>query len=107
MKAIDLGRESGPLSAPVGKPEKAKYYPTLYIDSAPGEIDLPTEGEMTVRFKVCSKTVSERDGEKTSSVSVEIQKIIDVEADEEDQKSERKSAEDTLDKYAEEESEKD
>lgn len=101
MKAIDLGRKS---EGPLGLPEKPseKYYPSLYVDGDKELADLPECGTMTVYFKVNSRTTSERDGKTTSSISLEIQQILDVESDE-DETSERKSTEATLDKYAEEE----
>jgi hypothetical protein len=57
---------------------------------------------MLVRFCTTSRSVNERDGKKTSSVSLEIQKILNVEADPE----EKEEPGDLLDKYMEEETSK-
>jgi hypothetical protein len=110
MDTIDLGRESGGGSIPApttSSESKEKYYPSLYIDLDNDELDdIPECGTMTVYFRRTSKTVREQNGKETASVSLEIQKILDVEEDEEEEKSDRKKTEDTLDKYAAEEASK-
>jgi len=99
MDTIDLGRKSeGGLAVPVDP--SPKHYPTLYIDL---DADIPECGTMEVYFRTTSKTVIDRDGERTVSVCLEIQKILDIEDDEteaDENKSDRKKAGDVLDKYA-------
>jgi hypothetical protein len=108
MDTIDLGRKSGGgPSIPVDP--TPKHYPTLYIDLDADVLgDIPECGTMEVYFRTVSKTVTDRDGEKTVSVSLEIQKILDIEEDEEEEPAnDRKKAEKALDSYANDESEKD
>jgi hypothetical protein len=58
---------------------------------------LPEEGELTVRYKVVSKSTNERDGKKSCTLTLEVREIVEVEREEE----EDDSAESALDKLAE------
>jgi hypothetical protein len=57
------------------KPEKTKIdYPSFYCDGAPKELyDVAEEGTALVKYRVTNRTESERDGEKSYSVTIEIQ----------------------------------
>lgn len=111
MKPIDLGKKwDGPMALPEapGKDEESKvHYPCLYVDTKEGSdlADLPDEGTMTVRYKIVSRTLSEREGKKSASLSIDVQKILDVEG--EKSKSDDKSAGEELDKLAESEKNRD
>lgn len=103
MKTIDLGRtmSKGELMPAPTSPSEP-YYPTLYIDSDGDKLaDLPECGTMTIYFERQSVTKTDRDGKQSVSVSLEVQQILNVKADEDDDKKDsRKSRENTLDKYA-------
>lgn len=71
---------SEPTSVVASKKSKT-YYPSLYIDGSAALKGLPESGTMTVAFKRCSQTVSERDGKTSCSVSLDITKILDIEPD--------------------------
>lgn len=82
--SIDLGKTmDGPLEpATAADSQKSKtYYPSLYIDGSAALKGLPESGTMTVAFKRCSQTVSERDGKTSCSVSLDITKILEIEPD--------------------------
>jgi hypothetical protein len=85
---IDLGRKSGLAPAEPFKPSE-KHYPTIYLDDVAGEIDLPDDGVMTVRFHKTSETTTDREGVKTQCACLEIREIVKVkgEAPKEDDKS--------------------
>lgn len=85
MKTIDLGREEPDWSKSVPSPvsetkeedlPKRTVYPSLYIDGAPkGLGEIPEEGVALVRYRIRSKTVNtrERDGERKTDASAEIE----------------------------------
>jgi len=97
---IDLGRtyNSEPMTEKVDK--KEKHYPSLYISDVEDKelAALPYEGTMTVRFCKTSSQVNDREGKKSVSMTLDIKAILDVEADEEPEK----SREAKLDEIAEE-----
>ncbi len=106
MDPIDLGCEGPNCPISVSSQDKPEtYYPTLHIDASENSdlAKLPDEGEMEIKFCVKSRTITERDGKKTVSLSIEVRSIEDVEASEVD---EEEDAGDILDRYAEEESKK-
>jgi hypothetical protein len=84
---IDLGQKSEtetgpvPVSMPESPGKECCHYPCLYIDGGPELADLPASGVMEIAFKRNSCTVTDRDGKKTTSVSVDVLKILEVEAD--------------------------
>ena len=71
---IELGTEPGKGNSPMAMPEnpKKKYYPTLYISGVKGLDQIPEEGCALIDFKRRSITVSDREGEKSGSVELEI-----------------------------------
>lgn len=75
---IDLGRESGPFPTEAVNPSPGKHYPTLYLDDVGGEMDLPDDGVMTVRFHKTSETTTDREGKKTQCVCLEVREIKSV-----------------------------
>lgn len=80
---IDLARKDS-MAAMTQPISSETSYPRLYIDC--GEVlleDLPDSGTMEVKFKVVSRSCDERDGKKNCCVTLEVQKILDVEAAEE------------------------
>ena len=82
---IDLGRKTENTPMAVSMPEspgkECCHYPCLYIDGGPELADLPASGVMEIAFKRNSCTVTDRDGKKTTSVSLDVLKILEVEAD--------------------------
>jgi hypothetical protein len=99
IEDIDLGRKGyGAIPAPATLDSDETHYPTLYIDYEGGELkNLPDSGEMVVKFRVNSRTESERDGKKSCSLSLDIKRILSVKASE----APRKSREAELDEIAE------
>lgn len=99
---IDLGKKmSDPIAVEMPPPsERKKYYPCLYLDWDE-KYDLPKSGVMTVRFRKKSQTTRESDRGDSQTVELDIEKILDVEADKE-KKSDRDSGSEALDRYKEE-----
>jgi hypothetical protein len=52
-----------------------KHYPVMYLD---GVEDLPTDGEMTIKFHVKEKTERTVDGVETCNSCLEIREILSV-----------------------------
>lgn len=79
MKTIDLGKTyDEPEISPAEDAESSEskiHYPSLYLSDRPDLAGLPDSGTATIEFKVISRTVSERDGEKNVSIELEIHKI--------------------------------
>lgn len=82
MKTIKLGRKAGEPPMGMTMSQSETHYPSFYVDNVPGIESLPDEGVMTIRYKVCSKNTSERDGKKSVSVSIDVVAIEDAEASE-------------------------
>lgn len=101
MKEISLGRSMEESMPEPNSPRE--HFPCLYLDGGKELAGLPDEGTMTIRYKIASRTHNERDGKKTSSVSIDVTHIVDVEG-EKAKESSNKSREAELDKLAEEES---
>jgi len=80
--SIDLNQADS-IPEVVKATSKEKYYPSFHY-SGEEELDLPDEGEMTVRFRVVERTESERNGKKTCSYTIEVQSIEDVEEENDD-----------------------
>ena len=107
MTKIDLGvdrsKQFEGLSKPVGPPpSKRTDYPRFHY-SGPQELDLPDEGEMTIKFRKVSETESKReDGSEWYECSIEVQCICECDGkDEVEPPSKRDtSAEDALDTLA-------
>lgn len=97
------------LCAPSQPSSERKSYPCLYIDGGSELKDLPDSGTMTVRFSITNRSTNEnvKNDEVKRSITVEVQEILDVDADESERKSPRKQAEDDLDRYMAEEADKD
>lgn len=97
---IDLSYSNSypePISA--SKPGE-KSYPCLHIDGGSDSLcELPDEGELTLKFKVRSRTVSEVNGKKKCSVVLEAQEISEVEG-EDTEADENDSTAEALDKLA-------
>lgn len=76
---IELGKnldDTVPQAVVETKPEKKKYYPTVYIDNIPGLEKLPEEGCILIDYKRRSMTINKRKGKKpTCSVELEIHTI--------------------------------
>lgn len=80
MKPIDLGYEEdfdGCHISCEDKEEGKVRYPCLYIYDAPKDLmNLEGEGEAVIRFKVRSRTISEKDdGKDKNSIDIEIRSI--------------------------------
>jgi len=72
-----MGMVTGP--SPVsGKPREPDY-PTFHYDGKK-ELDLPDEGEMTIKFRKVSSTSSvNKEGEHRYACTIEVRTICDVE----------------------------
>jgi len=81
MKAvkIDLG-EGGPSAsvASVETTEPEKYYPTIHY-SGSEELNIPKEGEMTIRYKKTSSGHSDHNGKTTYNCTIEVREIVGIE----------------------------
>jgi hypothetical protein len=82
-------------------------YPNLYIDLNDKDAlkSLPDSGVMTVRFKVVGRNEHMTDGKYSCNVCLEVQKVVDVEADPGTEPNDRKDREATLSKLADAEGE--
>lgn len=87
------------MAEPPSKEEKnKKYYPSLYLDWD-SKYDLPDSGEMTIRFKKTSETTrTDREGDQSQSVSLDILSIESVEEDSAEETKESRG--DSLDRIA-------
>lgn len=92
---IDLAMNYGDMPTPVGVSEE--HYPSFHYEGGK-DLGLPDEGVMKIHFCKTSSSVSERDGNKRYSCTVEVKKILDVEAEKDDSPTKRdRSNEDALD----------
>jgi hypothetical protein len=82
MKSIDLGRKMDTLAEPISPKKTEKVYPTLWIDEAEGELELPDSGTMTISFVMKEKTERETENGKTCSYRLEVRSIDDLKEDE-------------------------
>lgn len=92
MNKIDLGVDQSErfkdmaVSAPP-MPEKRVDYPRFHY-SGPKELELPTEGEMTIQFKKTSETSMVRDdGSHWYECDIEVRCIHGVEGEDEEDES--------------------
>lgn len=96
---IELGRKNlnGAMPMPCSNTSDGPaHYPTLYISDI--SESLPEGGEITFKFKKVSETKSNRNGEKTHSVDLEMREICDVKG----AKSKKDDAGENLDRLADE-----
>lgn len=80
---IKLGKKMDETAMPVpSKEDKDQmYYPSIYL-TWDDKYELPASGEMTVKFRVASETNrTDRDGDTSQSVDVEILSIESVTPD--------------------------
>jgi hypothetical protein len=62
----------------LGPTEVSKeHYPSFHYQG-PKELDLPAEGEMTIRFKKVSSSQNESNGKTQHSCTVDVLKILSV-----------------------------
>lgn len=95
MKSIDL---SMTYSEPHKMDMPDRHYPSFHYEGEES-LDLPHEGTMTIRFKKPSSSVSERDGKKHYSCTVEVLSIEKVKGEEDDSPTRKhNSSEEELDK---------
>lgn len=92
MSMINLGRPVSRMTepAPIESQNEQMMYPSLYLSDREGISAAPsvgTEGEATIRFRVVSKTESERAGDTSTSVDLEVMSIefSETESDEDDE----------------------
>lgn len=94
---IDLAQEND--FGPVEIKRDDVHYPTFHVETDK-EIPFPHEGEMTIKFKKVSSSMSEReDGKTRYSCSIEVQKITELYPEKSDEDREPKT-EEALDKLA-------
>lgn len=65
-------------SMPTPLREDDEYYPSFHY-TGEEKLDLPHEGEMTIRYKKTSSSMSEGKGGKHYSCTIEVQEIVSVE----------------------------
>lgn len=100
---VDLGKSYEESMPSVKDMEKDLMYPSFHVESEKN-LDLPYEGTMLVKF--CKKSSTHRiddDGKEHYECTVQVKKIISVEADEDSEaptRSHTKDSEDALDKLA-------
>lgn len=71
MRATSAPEPSKPLSDDE-KPKKV-VYPNFYISEAPPEMgDIPADGFALVKYHVRERTVSDREGEKSARMEIEV-----------------------------------
>lgn len=98
---IDLGKSGPCYGMEPMKMSEEKYYPSLHLEGD-SEIDLPSEGTMTIKFRKTHETESKnRDGKEHYSCSFEILSIEDV-TPSKSEDDEDESTEDVLDGYVKE-----
>jgi hypothetical protein len=77
------GMVTGP-SPTSGKPRDPDY-PTFHYDGKK-ELDLPDEGEMTIKFRKVSSTSSvNKEGEHRYACTIEVRSVCDVEGESDDE----------------------
>lgn len=89
----------GDMPMPVSASESKKHYPAFHYDGTE-DIGLPDEGTMEIKFVKTASSVSESDGKKRYSCTVEVREILEVEGEEKDAaptKSYSRDSEDALD----------
>lgn len=74
--AITYGDPEG--LSPAATPNK--HYPSIHYEGAK-DLNIPKEGEMTVKYKVVETSESERNGKKTYRCTIDILSIEDTEGD--------------------------
>lgn len=106
MSEIDLGvsaKEKYNISSPMEMDSKEKMYPCFHY-CGPVELDLPDEGEMTIKFRKKRETSSiEEDGTHWYECDIEVRKILGVDGEDVDVEPPARSrdeAGDALDKIA-------
>lgn len=76
FKAMDLGTKPGEGLCPEPYDPKAPYYPSIYINEQKDSLDdIPAEGKAVIKYKVRSRTTSERNGVKKHSMSLDVLSI--------------------------------
>ena len=90
-----------PMMTEMSKEDKnKKHYPSLYL-TWDSEYDLPESGEMTIKFQKNSETTrTDRNGDKSQDVSLDILSIESVEAMEEPGESKEEDRGEAIDKLA-------
>lgn len=99
MEPIDLGVSYDEKMPSVKEMKQEAHYPTLHIESDE-KIDFPDEGVMTIHFRKTGFSVSDRNGGKHYSCTIEAREILDIEAkdyDDSPTKSSSRKSEDALD----------
>src|SRR5260370_42480189 len=83
-KAIDLGKKFGDdieMPMPMSEMKNEVHYPDFHISDVdePRLLDMPDEGEATIKFKVIHRSHSEHDRngkkQRRCSLTIEVQKI--------------------------------
>lgn len=88
---VDLGRSYGQAIPSVKEMKDEMMYPSFHVEGEE-DLDLPYEGTMLVKFcKTSSTHRVDEDGKEHYECTVQVKKIISVEADEEEYKAPAKS----------------
>lgn len=80
-KSLAMSFEDG---MPVSPRDDHEHFPTFHYDGKES-LDLPEEGILKVHFRKIASGMSERDGKKQYSCTVEVRHILDVKAEEYDE----------------------
>lgn len=101
---VDLGKSYGQAIPSVKEMKDEVMYPSFHVEGEE-DLDLPYEGTMLVKFcKTSSTHRVDEDGKEHYECTVQVKKIISVEADEEEYKAPAKShakeSDDALDELA-------
>ncbi|MCK9587974.1 MAG: hypothetical protein WC069_06430 [Candidatus Shapirobacteria bacterium] len=86
-KTYNLGAERpdyGSAEPANEKPEKElpkkMVFPSFYISELTDKMEIPSEGEATIKFKVVERRETERDGKSTCSYDLEVHSLAITEA---------------------------
>jgi hypothetical protein len=82
-KSYDLGYTYDEPTALASSPDKESessekpkmHYPSLYMGNLKEVIDLPDEGEAIIKFKVTERAVTDRNGEKSCRLDLEVHSL--------------------------------
>jgi hypothetical protein len=103
MKEIDLGETRDAkdkaigLSMPLGPSSEEVIYPVFHY-AGEKELELPEEGEMTIRFKKTEEVSRIANGKHFYSCDIQVRKILKVKADAKAPTSSGNEAENSLDR---------
>lgn len=81
MPMKNLAMTYGDMPCPMKSPESDKHYPTFHYEG-PEDLGLPDGGTLEIKFVKTGSSISESDGKKRYSCTVEVREILEVEGEE-------------------------